>query len=103
MCLLLAGILAFVFLPRLHGTQSGTTEIVNLRQTVESGTVITDDSEVVLALDCGLDSLFGENAGKFIKIFSIHIKTSLKTNRPGFHLTESQPDIVALLIYNFAM
>lgn len=43
MCLLLAGILAFVFLPRLYGTQSGTTEIVRLRQTVESGTVITDD------------------------------------------------------------
>lgn len=43
MCLLLAGILAFVFLPRLYGAQSGTTEIVRLRQTVESGTVITDD------------------------------------------------------------
>lgn len=43
MCLLLAGILAFVFLPRLYGAQSGTTEIVKLRQTVESGTVITDD------------------------------------------------------------
>ena len=43
MCLLLAGILAFVFLPRLYGAQSGTTEIVKLRQTVERGTVITDD------------------------------------------------------------
>ena len=43
MCLLLAGILAFAFLPRLYGVQSGTTEIVKLRQTVESGTVITDD------------------------------------------------------------
>lgn len=43
MCLLLAGILAFVFLPRLYDAQSGTTEIVKLRQTVESGTVITDD------------------------------------------------------------
>ena len=43
MCLLLAGILAFVFLPRLYGAQSGTTEIVRLRQTVESGTVITGD------------------------------------------------------------
>lgn len=42
-CLLLAGILAFVFLPRLYDAQSGTTEIVKLRQTVESGTVITDD------------------------------------------------------------
>ena len=43
MCLLLAGILAFVFLPRLYGAQSGTTEIVTLKQIVESGTVITDD------------------------------------------------------------
>lgn len=43
MCLLLAGILAFVFLPRLYGAQSSTTEIVKLKQTVESGTVITDD------------------------------------------------------------
>ena len=43
MCLLLAGILAFVFLPRLYGAQSGTTEIVKLRQNVESGTVITND------------------------------------------------------------
>ena len=43
MCLLLAGILAFVFLPRLYGAQSGTTEIVTLKQTVESGTVITDN------------------------------------------------------------
>ncbi len=43
MCLLLAGILAFVFLPRLYGAQSGTTEIVTLKHTVESGTVITDD------------------------------------------------------------
>jgi len=39
----MAGILAFVFLPRLYGAQSGTTEIVKLRQTVESGTVITND------------------------------------------------------------
>lgn len=43
MCLLLAGILAFVFLPRLYSAQSGTTEIVKLKQTVESGTVVTDD------------------------------------------------------------
>ena len=43
MCLLLAGILAFVFLPRLYDAQSGTTEIIKLRQTVESGTIITDD------------------------------------------------------------
>lgn len=43
MCLLLAGVLAFVFLPRLYSAQSGTTEIVKLRQAVECGTVITDD------------------------------------------------------------
>lgn len=43
MCLLLAGILAFVFLPRLYSVQSSMTEIVNLKQTVEYGTVITDD------------------------------------------------------------
>lgn len=43
MCLLLAGILAFVLLPKLYNAQSGTTEIVKLRQTVEYGTVITDD------------------------------------------------------------
>ena len=43
MCLLLAGALAFGLLPRLYGAQSGTTEIVKLRQTVEYGTVITDD------------------------------------------------------------
>jgi pilus assembly protein CpaB len=43
MCLLLAGILAFVFLPRLYSAQSSMTEIVNLKQTVEYGTVITDD------------------------------------------------------------
>ena len=43
MCLLLAGVLAFGLLPRLYGAQSGTTEIVKLRQTVEYGTVITED------------------------------------------------------------
>lgn len=43
MCLLLAGMFAFVFLPRLYSTQSGTTEIVKLRHTVEYGTVITED------------------------------------------------------------
>lgn len=43
MCLLLAGMLAFVFLPRLYSSQASTTEIVKLKQTVESGTVITDD------------------------------------------------------------
>ena len=43
MCLILAGALAFVLLPRLYSAQSGTTEIVKLRQTVEYGTVITND------------------------------------------------------------
>ncbi len=43
MCLLLAGALAFVLLPRLYSAQSGTTEIVQFRQTVEYGTVVTDD------------------------------------------------------------
>ena len=43
MCLLLAGILAFAFLPRLYSAQSSMTEIVKLKQTVEYGTVITDD------------------------------------------------------------
>lgn len=41
MCLLLAGALAFGLLPRLYSAQSGTTEIVKLRQTVEYGTVIS--------------------------------------------------------------
>lgn len=43
MCLLLAGILAFVLLPKLYSAQSGTMEIIKLKQTVEYGTVITDD------------------------------------------------------------
>lgn len=43
MCLLMAGALAFGLLPRLYGAQSGTTEIVTLRQTVGYGTVITED------------------------------------------------------------
>ena len=43
MCLLLAGTLAFGLLPQLYGAQSGTTEIVRLRQTVEYGTVITEE------------------------------------------------------------
>ncbi|MDD4431394.1 MAG: SAF domain-containing protein, partial [Bacteroidales bacterium] len=43
MCLLLAGILAFVLLPKLYSAQSGTMEIIELKQTVEYGTVITDD------------------------------------------------------------
>ena len=43
MCLLMAGALAFGILPRLYSAQSGTTEIVKLKQTVEYGTVITDE------------------------------------------------------------
>lgn len=43
MCLLLAGILAFFFLPKLYTAQSSTVEIIRLRQTVEHGAVITDD------------------------------------------------------------
>lgn len=43
MCLLLAGALAFILLPRLYSAQSGTTEIVKLRQNAEYGTVITED------------------------------------------------------------
>jgi len=43
MCLLLAGILAFVFLPRLYSVKSSTVEIMKLKQTVEYGTTITDD------------------------------------------------------------
>jgi len=43
MCLMMAGAIAFGLLPRLYGAQSGTTEIVKLRQTVEYGTVITED------------------------------------------------------------
>ena len=42
MCLLLAGALTFVLLPRLYKVQSSTTEIVRLSQTVEYGTTITD-------------------------------------------------------------
>ena len=43
MCLLMAGALAFGLLPRLYGAQSGTTEVVKLRQNAEYGTVITED------------------------------------------------------------
>lgn len=43
LCLLLAGILAFGMLPRLYSAKASTTEIVTLRQTVEYGTVITED------------------------------------------------------------
>ena len=43
MCLLLAGALAFGLLPRLYDAQSGTMEIVKLRQDAECGTVITED------------------------------------------------------------
>lgn len=43
MCLILAGALAFLLLPRLYSAQSSTVEIVKLKQTVEYGTTITDD------------------------------------------------------------
>lgn len=43
MCLLLAGVLAFVFLPRLYNAQASKTQIVKLTQTVENGTAITED------------------------------------------------------------
>ncbi len=42
-CLLLAGIIAFGLLPGLYSRQASTAEIVRLDQTVEAGTVITDD------------------------------------------------------------
>ncbi|MPM17262.1 hypothetical protein SDC9_63650 [bioreactor metagenome] len=48
MCLLLAGVLAFVFLPRLYSAQASTVEIVKLKQTVEYGTIITDDMLTVV-------------------------------------------------------
>lgn len=47
LCLMMAGALAFGLLPRLYGAQSGTTEIVKLRQTLEYGTVITEDMMTV--------------------------------------------------------
>lgn len=47
MCLLLAGILAFFVLPKLYEAKSSTTEIVKLKQTVEQGTVISDDMLMV--------------------------------------------------------
>jgi len=43
MCLLLAGALAFILLPKLYSAQSSTVEIVKLKQTVQYGTKITDD------------------------------------------------------------
>jgi pilus assembly protein CpaB len=42
-CLLLAGVLAFVLLPRLYSAQASTVEIVTLKQDVAGGTVISDD------------------------------------------------------------
>lgn len=48
MCLLFAGVLAFGLLPRLYSAQSGTTEIVKLKQNVEYGTVITDEMLTVM-------------------------------------------------------
>lgn len=43
MCLLLAGALAFILLPKLYSAQSSTVEIVKLKQTVQYGTIISDD------------------------------------------------------------
>ena len=43
MCLMMAGVLTFGILPRLYSAQSGTTEIVKIKQTVEYGTIITED------------------------------------------------------------
>lgn len=42
-CLLAAGILAFLLLPRLYEAKAATTEVVRLRQTAEPGTIITED------------------------------------------------------------
>lgn len=42
MCLMLAGALTFILLPRVYKAQSSTTDIVRLNQTVEYGTQITD-------------------------------------------------------------
>lgn len=41
-CLLLAAVLAFGLLPRLYKSQASTIQIVTLKQTVESGTEITE-------------------------------------------------------------
>jgi pilus assembly protein CpaB len=43
MCLLVAGALAFILLPRLYKAQASIVEVVKLKQTVEYGTVITDN------------------------------------------------------------
>ncbi len=43
MCLLLAGVLAFVLLPRLYSAQASTVEIVTLKQNVDGGAVISGD------------------------------------------------------------
>ena len=42
MCLLMAAVLAFFLLPRLYKAQTSTANIVELTQTVEYGTKITD-------------------------------------------------------------
>ncbi len=46
-CLILAALLAFGLLPKLYNSQSATTEVVRLNQTVEYGTVI-DESMLTL-------------------------------------------------------
>jgi len=48
LCLLLAGMLAFFLLPRLYKEQAALVEIVKLKQTVEYGTMITDDMLTIL-------------------------------------------------------
>lgn len=61
MCLLLAGALAFILLPRLYSAQSGTTEIVILRQTVEYGAVIISGTE-------------RDERGRIVKVHGSHRK-----------------------------
>lgn len=46
-CLLLAGVLAFGMLPRMYDRQASTADIVCLNQSVEPGTVITDNMLIV--------------------------------------------------------
>ena len=42
LCLLLAGVLSFILLPKLYENELATTKIVVLNQTVEEGTLITE-------------------------------------------------------------
>jgi pilus assembly protein CpaB len=43
MCLLLAGVFAFLLLPKLYKVQASTVDIVKLKQNVDYGTTITDE------------------------------------------------------------